>query len=84
MASQPFAFLLDLEGGGDGGHDPFEARIAAQIIPLWTKLEMAEVRAGRLRSRLRRLPSAPLMADARRGYEGNLLFVGQFAKPRND
>jgi len=33
-----FAFLLDLERGSDGGHDLFEARVAAQIIPLWTKL----------------------------------------------
>ena len=29
------------------------------------------------------LPSVLLGADAKRGYEGNLLFVGQFAKPRN-
>ena len=36
--SQSFAFLLDLERGGDGGHDLFEARVAAQIIPVWTKL----------------------------------------------
>jgi hypothetical protein len=29
------------------------------------------------------VPSALLGADAKRGYKGNLLFVGQFAKPRN-
>jgi hypothetical protein len=37
-ASQSFAVLLDLEGDSDRGHDLFEARVAAQIIPLWTKL----------------------------------------------
>jgi hypothetical protein len=41
-ASQSFAVLLDLERGGEGGHDLFEARVAAQIIPLWTKLREAE------------------------------------------
>ena len=65
-ASQSFAFPLDLERGSDGGHDLFEARVAAQI-----KIETATV------------PSALLGADAKRGYKGNLLFVGQFAKPRN-
>jgi hypothetical protein len=29
------------------------------------------------------VPSALLGADAKRGYKGTLLFVGQFAKPRN-
>ena len=37
-ASQSFAVLLDLERGSHAGHDLFEARVAAQIIPLWTKL----------------------------------------------
>ena len=29
--SQSFAFLLDLERGSDGGHDLFEARVAAAL-----------------------------------------------------
>jgi hypothetical protein len=29
------------------------------------------------------MPSALLGADAKRVYKGNLLFVGQFAKPQN-